>query len=178
MNEDFYSMPGFTLTSNPSKWCGAPIHWYMNDTALPVANETITKKVCVADGTNCSYWKMIRVKNCSSVDYRFHLSPTDASDEAYCIESLNGTNTGDPAPDVYYIKPKHSFKLEFRSYILEPNDRPLLYTVKWYVRDTSGRLKHLRTSTTAKINNGQFNETTTLLLLLFLYFVFVCLFPS
>ena len=36
-------------------------------------------------GNVCDKWKKIEVNKCAAGDYRFHLPPTNACPEAYCI---------------------------------------------------------------------------------------------
>ncbi|XP_052215268.1 uncharacterized protein LOC127833829 isoform X2 [Dreissena polymorpha] len=169
LNEGWYSIPGFTLSSDPLNKCGSHNFWYMKGRALPGTNTISTNTVCFADGSDCTFSKQIKVKRCSANDYRFYLPPTDASDEAYCTSPLNASGVVDPVPNVTYIKPKievrttEALMLECTcNFTVKPDDTKLLYTVEWTITDTSGKIKHLQTTTSNKSVDKQFVDETKL----------------
>ncbi|XP_052274252.1 von Willebrand factor D and EGF domain-containing protein-like isoform X4 [Dreissena polymorpha] len=172
----WYRMKGFTLSSNASENCGVHLNWYMKDNKLPDVGIKIDAILCINDNSPCAepYTKLIEIQKCGEHDYIFNLSPTDGSDEGYCIVPSTNETHNVSAPNIDYIAPaidirvirKDEFvrrELEyFCSFDVNQADEKIIYTVTWHLADRSGLQKTLKIGTENKESNKTFEKATKL----------------
>ncbi|XP_060598353.1 uncharacterized protein LOC132752093 [Ruditapes philippinarum] len=136
---EWFSLMGKYVIANTTLNCGTNSNWYLKD-KLP-KNGTKDVEVCLNEGPGktCSEKTTIQAKKCSK-GYVFHLSPTTACSEAYCIQPIDGNvKSGSGPPDISSVNPivnvevvkKYKVSLEFYCDILPPKGTDLQYVVEW-----------------------------------------------
>ncbi|XP_053403813.1 von Willebrand factor D and EGF domain-containing protein-like [Mercenaria mercenaria] len=136
----WYQMYDFVIASTENG-CGTYYNWYRKG-ELPTNEEIENVTYCLNAGNgDCSLTVEGQVKKCSD-KYVFNLPAVNGCPQAYCIESLNGTNVGNnDKADISSVQPTveaevvrmgdgHN-ELHFYCDFSPPNDTDYFYTVAW-----------------------------------------------